>query len=324
MTEYKYDIAAIGEALIDMTPVVNDGQLAFTPNPGGAPLNLLAMAAGLGRTTAFIGKVGHDAFGRIIQATLKEQGIHDGGLILSDAFNTTLAFVHLGNSGERSFSFYRKESADVMLTKEEINWKLIDGCRIFHFGSLSLTQEPVRTAVTEAVRYARSRGKLITYDPNYRPLLWESEEAAKAAMLSLLPAADILKVSEEECRLLTGIHDLSRGAEVLSKLGPKLVLVTQGEEGASYRYGESSGHIRARRIRAVDTTGCGDAFFGAFLARFQQSGRTLDDLTYKDIEEMMSFATSAGTLTALKHGGIPSLPDEASVRNFMAAQGDLR
>lgn len=317
MIDYKVDIVALGEALMDMTPVASTEELVFSAHPGGAPLNLLAMAAGLGLSTAFIGKVGNDGFGRRIQNTLKDYKIHDEGLILTDEANTTLAFVQLSPGGDRSFSFYRKCSADVLLTKEEIPWELIDGCRIFHFGSLSLTQEPVRTAVREAVSYARSRNKIITYDPNYRPLLWDSEERAKAALLSLVPEVDILKVSEEECRLLSGLDDLEKGAGALSALGPRLVLVTRGEAGASYYYGQSSGQVTTPRVKAVDTTGCGDAFFGAFLASFLTKNRWPDQLDPLDLEEMLAFATAAGTLTALRPGGIPSLPDEGSIRYFM-------
>lgn len=316
---HEYDIAAIGEALIDMTPLDVDGRITYVPNPGGAPLNLLAMAAKLGLTTAFIGKVGRDAFGEIIKESLLKEKIQDDGLLLTAEYNTTLAFVHLAASGDRSFSFYRKDSADVQLKEEEIPWNLIDESCVLHFGSLSLTQEPARSAVTSAVNYAKAQGNLISYDPNYRSLLWRSEKEAVSAMLSLIPLVDILKVSEEECRLLGGSKDLNLGAEALSSMGPKIVLVSEGEQGASYWYNGSSGTVKAKKIQAVDTTGCGDAFFGAFLARFIQSGLPLEKLTAQTIEEFLGFAVSAGTLTALNHGGIPSIPTEAAVKEFMTS-----
>ena len=172
------DILGIGELLIDFTPVKTEEGQFFKQNPGGAPCNMLTMAQKLGSSTAFIGKVGNDQFGKTLEKTLKDHNINIEGLVLSDEYNTTLAFVHLTESGDRSFSFYRKGCADVMLTKEDVDYRLIDQSKAVHFGSLSFTDEPSKSTVEDVIKYAKSNGKLISYDPNYRPALWTSKEEA--------------------------------------------------------------------------------------------------------------------------------------------------
>ncbi len=168
-----FSITAIGEILIDFTPGGTDskGNLLFVRNPGGAPANVLAMASKLGGKTAFIGKIGKDRFGLFLKKILEDNDIDTEGLVIDENYHTTLAFVELNEEGDRSFSFYRTEGADIMLTGEEVNKRNIDDCRIFHFGSVSLTDNPSKGAVQEAVSYAKKKGKLISFDPNYRPLL---------------------------------------------------------------------------------------------------------------------------------------------------------
>ena len=212
-----YDIVALGESLIDFTPAgINEmGMPLFSQNPGGAPANVLAMASKLGRSTAFVGKVGRDAFGRFLQEHMEKAGIDCSALRRDDRVPTTLAFVQLDEYGDRSFSFYRDPGADVMLRPEEVDDTLLEGCRIFHFGSVSLTKEPCRGTTLWAARRARAAGALISYDPNYRPFLWPSVEAARRALCAALELTDILKVSEEEMCLLTGESTLPGGAEKL-------------------------------------------------------------------------------------------------------------
>ena len=228
-----FDIVALGESLIDFTPSGENsqGMALFARNPGGAPANVLAMAAKLGGKTAFIGKVGDDAFGAFLKKTMEDAGVDVRGLRMTREYPTTLAFVQLTPEGDRSFTFYRKPGADVMLAPAEVDRALLRDCRIFHFGSVSLTDEPCRTATLEAAREAKAAGAMISYDPNYRPFLWDSAERAREALLAALPLADIVKVSEEEMELLTGEVQLAAGADALASRGAALVLVTLGPRG---------------------------------------------------------------------------------------------
>ncbi len=262
-----FDVVALGESLIDFTPNGTNAQgiELFARNPGGAPANVLAMNARLGGKTAFIGKVGKDGFGDFLRQTLVESSIDVSGLVIDEKIPTTLAFVQLDSKGDRSFTFYRNPGADVMLTSAEVNRNLIDDAAIFHFGSVSLTSDPSRTATLEAARYARQQGKLVSFDPNYRPLLWEHPADAVVQMQEGVTLADLLKVSEEEMQLITNESDLARGSQALLEMGPSLVLVSLGAKGAYYRNAVGAGHLPTYDVPTVDTTGAGDAFMGAIL-----------------------------------------------------------
>lgn len=311
-----YDIVALGEALIDFTPSgVNDmGMQLFARNPGGAPANVLAMNAKLGGKTAFIGKVGKDDFGRFLKDTMRNAGIDVSGVLESGEVNTTLAFVHLKENGDRSFSFYRKPGADVLLRAEEVDARLVTHCRVFHFGSVSLTDEPCRSATLTAAAMAKEAGALISYDPNYRPLLWDSEAHAKAEMRKGLRLADIIKVSEEEMVLLTSERDLTAGAAALAGSHAALVLVTLGPKGAFYYTEGCSGLLPAYDVKTVDTTGAGDAFLGALL--YCIGGKNLAEIkamTSSEWARCIAFCNAAGSLTTAKKGAIPAMPTLAEI-----------
>lgn len=291
-----FDIVALGESLIDFTPSGENsqGMALFARNPGGAPANVLAMAAKLGGKTAFIGKVGDDAFGAFLKKTMEDAGVDVRGLRMTREYPTTLAFVQLTPEGDRSFTFYRKPGADVMLAPAEVDRALLRDCRIFHFGSVSLTDEPCRTATLEAAREAKAAGAMISYDPNYRPFLWDSAERAREALLAALPLADIVKVSEEEMELLTGEVQLAAGADALASRGAALVLVTLGPRGAYYRAAAGRGLLPACEVDTVDTTGAGDAFLGALLSCL--AGKTLEELRIlpqAQWERIVAFANAA-------------------------------
>jgi fructokinase len=311
-----YDVTALGELLIDFTPSgVNElGIALFGRNPGGAPANMLAMNNRLGGKTAFIGKVGDDEFGRYLEKTLKSAGIDTKGLIKEPAYLTTLAIVQLSESGDRSFSFYRREGADLMLTWGEINRELIDSAKIFHFGSVSLSGQPCRDTVHEAVGYARSKGRIISYDPNYRSFLWSSAETAKTEISSLLNSADILKVSDEEMTLLTGETDLEKGSSLLAAKGPAIVLVSLGAKGAYFRCAAGSGSLPTYDVHTVDTTGAGDAFLGAVHYRLRDKSLTeLKNISRDELADIVDFANAAGSLTTTQKGAIPALPDMTGI-----------
>ena len=261
-----YDITALGEILIDFTyqGISRNGQKLFAQNPGGAPANALTSAARFGAKTAFLGKAGTDMHGRFLKEILEKEQIDTRGFILDERYFTTLAFVEIAESGERQFSFSRKQSADTQLCADELNQKLLEDCKVFHFGSLSLTDEPARTATIEAVKIAKSSGALISYDPNYRASLWEKKETAVEQMKSMIPYVDVMKVSDEELVLLTGNKDYSQAVKILLDIGPKLVDVTLGSEGVRLATKQRQEKLPGFKVKAIDTTGAGDSFWGGF------------------------------------------------------------
>ena len=312
-----FDVVALGELLIDFAPagVGKMGNPAFEMNPGGAPANCLAAITNLGGTGAYIGKVGKDFLGRFIVNELAQRGIDINGIREMHGIPTTMAFVSIAAGGERSFSFVRKPGADIMLTKDEISYDLIDNAKIFHFGSLSLTDEPVREATLMAVEYAIKKGKTVSYDPNYREPLWPDRETAIKYMSEGLRYADIVKMSEEEMELLTGIPqtDIQRGAKEIVKTGKKAVFITQGAKGAYYATQTGEGFVNGYKVNAVDTTGCGDAFTGAILYQMCHRPET-------SIAGMVKFANAAGALCATMFGGIPSMPNHSAIQGFLDNQ----
>ncbi len=299
--------------MIDFTPDTRAEGMFFKQNAGGAPCNMLTMAQLLGTTTAFIGKAGEDQFGHFLKKTLEGHQVDTRGFILTKEVPTTLAFVHLEESGERDFSFYRRGCADVMLTSEEVDYDLISEGRALHFGSLSFTQEPARGAVLKAVEFAKSLGHLITYDPNYRPPLWPSEAEAVEAMRLGLKYADVVKVSEEEAVLLTGETDLEMAANALRQEGITLVCITLGQEGSFFSHPSGSGKVPVFKADVVDTTGAGDAFFGSLIHQILQSGKAVGQLNADEIRGFLRFSNAVASLCIEGLGGIPSLPTSERV-----------
>ncbi|AOR24339.1 carbohydrate kinase family protein [Clostridium taeniosporum] len=315
-----FDVVAIGELLIDFTFGGKDdaGNTIFCEKAGGAPANVLAANSKLGGKTAFIGKVGQDSFGEFLKETLENLNINIKGLVRTNKVNTTLAFVNIDKNGERSFSFYRNPGADMMLQYDEVNKEVIDQCNIFHFGSVSLTKGPSQEATLKSVEYAKKKGKIISYDPNYRPLLWDNNEYAKKMMLEGLKFADIIKVSDEELELLTGETDLIKGSKELSKNGATLVLISLGEKGSFYRKGDIYGLVEPYKVKAIDTNGAGDSFFGAL--HYKLIGKSLADIekmTREEIEDIIKFANVAGAITTTRSGAISALPELKEIENIM-------
>ena len=307
------EITALGEILIDLTQCgVNDqGVPVYAANPGGAPANLAVAAARLGAKTAFVGKVGRDSFGALLKKTLSEHGVDITGLAEDPAEATTLAVVSVDGAGERSFSFYRDPSADVNLRREDVPEALLR-TKFFHFGSVSLTAEPARSTTLWAASEAKARGAWISYDPNYRPSLWQDRETALARMKEPLSMVDILKVSGEELELLTGTADLSAGAALLAAYGISLVLVTLGEDGAYYRFAGGEGRIPGVPCVVGDTNGAGDTFLGAVLAQLAARGGP-EGLEKQELERIVACANKAASITASRRGAIPAMPDYREV-----------
>ena len=316
-----FDVVALGELLIDFTPAGNSqaGNILFERNPGGAPANVLAAVTKLGGTGALIGKVGSDQFGFFLRDVLEKHGIDGRGLRFSRDINTTLAFVQLNEHGDRSFSFYRKPGADTTLAPEELDFGLIDSAKIFHFGSLSMTDEPARSATKAALEYARKKGKVITYDPNWRPALWESDEQAKENMLFGLQYADVLKISEEELKFLTGTGDVDAGSMQFLDRGVKIVVVTLGPKGCYYRCAKGSGSLSTYDTKVVDTTGSGDCFFGAMLRQLSRYAGALEAIAPEELAKLADFANAAGALCATQKGALSAMPTEEEVRRCMSS-----
>lgn len=315
------DVTAIGEILIDFTPVgVSDqGNPIYEQNPGGAPANVLACLSKLGCSTAFIGKVGEDEFGTFLEKIIKSVGISTDGLVTTGNAGTTLAFVHLDEKGERNFSFYRNPGADLLLHPDEINKRLIDDCAIFHFGSVSLTGEPSRSATLEAVRYASERRKVISYDPNLRLRLWSTTETAKKEILNAMKMADLVKVSDEELSFLTGKSDLFQAAKDLIKnYNLKLLLVTMGAEGAIAYNQNGFVSMPGFAVNVVDTTGAGDAFTAGFLYKLLKSKKRLEELNLYEMKGFLTFANAVGALTTTRRGAISALPNMTEIDTCIA------
>lgn len=318
-----FDVVALGELLIDFTPagVSERGAALFERNAGGAPANVLSMLAILGKKTAFIGKVGQDSFGMFLKKTLEGRSIDVSGLTVSNAEPTTLAFVSLDEKGDRSFDFYRTNSADVMLRKEEVPVELLRSCRIFHFGSVSMTAEPTRDATLYAARRAKELGALISYDPNFRPALWSDREEAIRVMRTGLAFADIVKVSDEEVELLTGHKDYLAGARALVDTGAKLALVTAGEQGTWYASASGdAGHVPSITVNAIDTTGAGDTFLGALLSELLDCGESLEQLSAEKLREIIRFANAAGALCTTGRGAIASMPKREQILHCLEGE----
>jgi len=312
----QYDVVALGESLIDFTPAgINEmGMQLFSCNPGGAPSNVLAMFTKLEGKTAFIGKVGNDAFGRFLTQNMAEADIDISGVQKDAVVPTTLAFVQLDEYGDRSFSFYRNPGADLMLTNNEVPLALLKNCRTFHFGSVSLTDEPCRSATLEAAKTAKTAGAIISYDPNYRPFLWKDSVHAREELTAAVPLADLVKVSDEEMTFLTGQTDFLKGASALAELGPVLIVVTLGDKGAYFYTKNASALVPTYLVDTVDTTGAGDAFWGALL--WQIKGKCLDEIAGMSEDawrKVVQFANAAGSLTTTSKGAIPAMPDKFAI-----------
>lgn len=312
----KFDVCALGEVLIDFTPSGKSkkGMPLFECNPGGAPANVLAAVNKLGGKSAFIGKVGNDAFGTFLTDNMKTLGIDLTGLRVDGDIPTTLAFVTLDEKGDRSFSFYRKPGADIMLTRDEVDEDVLANCDIFHFGSVSLTDDPSRTATLESAKKAKELGAIISYDPNYRPLLWKSADEAAEIMKIGACLADIVKVSDEELVLLTGTDDLEKGAAELLSLGAALVFVSMGAKGSFVTNGKAGVRLDTYDVKTVDTTGAGDAFLGSILTRLR--GVTRGDmaaLTKEQLEDILDYGNAAGSLTTTKTGAAPAIPSHEEI-----------
>ena len=320
MKDKTLDVVALGELLIDFTQngLSEQGNPLFEANPGGAPCNVLAMLRKLGKRCAFIGKVGRDGFGRQLAAVAADAGIDLRGLRYDPDVHTTLAIVQTLPGGDRDFSFYRKPGADANLTAADLDRELLQSCRIFHFGTLSLTGKPCRSATREAVALARKAGALISFDPNLRPPLWDSLEEARAQINWGLAQCDVLKIADNELLFMTGEEDFDKGAALLQSRYPniRLLNVTAGAAGSHAYYGGQ--HVFAPGCTlggVIETTGAGDTFCACVLNFVLE--HSLDGLTRPDLDRMLRFANAAAYLVTTKKGAIRSMPAREQVEDVL-------
>ncbi len=309
------DVVAIGELLIDFATVSKDadGYPTMAAHPGGAPANFLAALTKYGFGTALLGKVGTDTFGNLLIGTLKDAGIETKGLVQTDDVFTTLAFVTFDENGDRAFAFSRKPGADTCISYEELDLSLIDECKVFHFGTLSLTDEPARSATQKAVAYAKSKGKLITYDPNLRKPLWKDMDVCKEQLLWGLKQADVVKISDEEVEFLFGCTPEEGADKLLNEYGVSLAMVTLGPNGAYLKNKNGATYVKCPKVSPIDTTGAGDIFGGSAVSRLLKLGAAPSQLTEAQMYAVGSFASTAASLSTEKSGGIPSIPEEETV-----------
>ena len=320
MGEKRFDVTALGELLIDFTEngLSGQGNTIFEANPGGAPCNVLAMLKKLGRSCAFVGKVGEDMFGRLLRDVAVEAGICMDYLVTDKDARTTLAFVKTFPNGDRDFSFYRNPGADMMLTEDELPLDAIADSRIFHFGTLSMTHEGVRKATCKAIDHARASGAVISFDPNLRPPLWGSLDDAKAQIEYGLARCDVLKIADNELEFMTGETDFDKGAAILRGKYPniKLFNVTAGADGSYSYYEEKRVFVPACKLGGViETTGAGDTFCASVLNFVLDHG--LDGLTEADLTGMLRFANTAAYLVTTRKGAIRSMPERSEVEALL-------
>ena len=322
----RFDVVALGELLIDFTEsgVSEQGNLLLEAYPGGAPCNVLSMLSRLGHKTAFIGKVGRDGFGLRLRETLKELGIDGRGLLTDNRIHTTLAFVHKLPNGDRDFSFYRNPGADMMLTADEVPEELIGNARIFHFGSLSMTHPWNREATVKALRTAKKRNCLISFDPNLRAPLWDDLEEARRQIAFGIACCDILKISDDELAWFTGKSGQDAGIAILQEqYRVSLILLSKGPAGSSAYY-QWKERIRADAEpflmkNTVETTGAGDTFCACALHYLLEHG--IRDLSQANLEELLRFANAAAAIITTRKGALRVMPAREEIESLIGAAG---
>ena len=305
-----YDAVALGELLVDFTcrETDKDGYPVLAAHPGGAPANFLAVLAHYGMKTALLAKVGDDAFGRLLRRTAAQAGIDTAGIVVDGSAFTTMAFVTLDADGDRDFSFARKPGADMLLRYDELDLSLIDRTRVFHFGSVSMTDEPSRDATRRAAEYARSRVRLVTYDTNLRVPLWKDLSQARQEILWGLSMADVVKISDEEVAFLWDLPPQEGAEKLLRDCPAGLVFVTCGADGCYYAGRQGAGHVDCPPVHPVDTTGAGDIFMGSAVAHLLRTGKRPEELDAAQLRQIAAAACTEASLSTEHCGGISSIP----------------
>lgn len=320
----QYDVVALGELLIDFTENGKSlqGNMIMEANPGGAPCNVLSMLSRLGKKTAFIGKIGNDIFGSQLEKALHEVGIDTKGLKRDDTVNTTLAFVHTKKDGDREFSFYRNPGADMMLEKSDLEEDILKRCKIFHFGSLSMTHKLCREATEKAVSIAESNGAVISFDPNLRSVLWNNIEEARRQIKYGLRHCNILKISDNEIQWLTGESDYDRAVEkIQAKFNIPMILLSMGKSGSRVYMGELRVEQPAYiQKNTIETTGAGDTFCACILYFVLEYGWR--NYQREELDRILVFANAAASIITTRKGALRVMPSKSEIENLIA-QNDI-
>lgn len=309
----KKGVISLGEALVDFIPT-DKTHLNYIKCPGGAPANVAVGVAQLGPSSTFLGKVGDDVLGQFLKRKLKEYGVWTDQLFFTKDYKTGLAFVTLAEDGERSFDFYISPSADQFLQEEDINEKVFQMSKIFHFGSISLIREPSKSATLKAVRLAKENELIISYDPNIRLGLWDNEEVARETITSVLNDVDVLKVALDELEFLTGENDIDQALSKLSSYNISLIFVSLGEKGSYIYLNGEKAHVEALQVDVMDTTGAGDAFVSAILFKLEKRKKGVANLTLEEAVEIAEFASASAGLVVSAKGAMTALPTLAQVK----------
>jgi len=315
------DIVCLGEILIDMFPAEFGRSMvdvsAFHPKPGGAPANVAVAASRLGANSAFIGKVGEDIFGHYLEQILVDENVATRGMRYDQHARTTLVFMAMPDAHSAEYMFYRNPGADMLLEPDDLDRQLLEETKVFHFGSISLIEEPSRSATLEAITIAADAGALISFDVNYRPSLWKSPEEAIERVMATIPRVNLLKVNEIEISLLAGNDDVDAAAKSLLNLGPDLCVVTIGADGSYFRTISEGDFIPGFSVDTVDSVGCGDAFIAGILCQLVRDSNWRAKLNAANLREVLRYGNAVGALTALTVGVIPALPHAYQVDDFL-------
>ncbi|MDC3412701.1 aminoimidazole riboside kinase [Aquibacillus sp. 3ASR75-11] len=309
-------VLSLGEALIDFIPTDETNDV-YIKSPGGAPANVAVGVARLGLPSTFLGKVGEDVLGRFLRDTLKEYGVNTAAMLFSKDVRTGVVFVSLDETGDRSFDFYIDPSADQFLTEQELDEALFRSHKILHFGSISMINEPVRSATNKAVELAKQNGMLVSYDPNLRLGLWRNENQAKEMIVSMIAEVDVLKISEEELAFITGNDSVDHGIELLKQFDVPLILVTLGADGSIVVTKDGKKRVPAMIVNAVDTTGAGDAFMSSMLYQLNNYKGDIRELTVDHLAQMAAFSSVSGGLAASVKGAMSALPNLQTIQKYL-------
>jgi len=314
------NLICFGELLVDMVSAAPDAALgealSFLKAPGGAPANVAVGLQRLGNPASFIGQVGDDPFGLWLRDLVAREGVDVSQLAVSPHARTTIAFVATRRDGKKDICFYRNPGADAQFSVSQLRADNLQNARLFHCGSVSLSLEPCRSAQFEAARLARAAGALISFDPNWRPSLWDDFDLARDLIWQMMPLCDVVKVADEEWEFVTGTTDFEAGAAKIRASGPKLVVITRGGAGASFNWEGGVGDVPGFEVQAVDTLGAGDAFVAGLLSQLLENGLE-NSLTSEKMREILLFSNACGAIATQTAGAIPGLPDLESVIQFL-------
>ncbi len=317
------DAITLGELLVDFVSVEKDISLVSLPDfsgaAGGAPANVAVGLSRLGVSAGFIGKIGKDPFGEFLRRTLDEAGVDTQFLRISEGARTTLAFVATRSDEQKDICFYRNPGADMLLTADEVTPAYVTSARLLHFGSVSLSRSPAREATVHAALLARRAGLTVSYDPNWRPTLWDDPREARGRIWEAMALAHIVHCAEEEWEFITGTPDLEVGAQKILDAGPRLVVVTLGERGCYFDNGEARGEVSGYRVEVVDALGAGDAFVAGMLSQLMYAARDRR-LAEEQLREVMAYGNAAGALACTRRGVIPSLPTAVELDEFLESR----